>query len=120
MTLLALAGCDPPGVGARAHGFYEASPPVIRALSAYYADRGHYPERLDELVPRYLPRLPSRRDAGMYTLFDLRGDRETPAFKDEPRPSNSYELRFEYAGPGFNYCTYAPTMPTRWHCGGYY
>lgn len=33
--------------------------PVVAALKAYHADYGEYPNELDELVPTYLPQLPS-------------------------------------------------------------
>jgi hypothetical protein len=37
---------------------------VIAAVERYHADHGDYPHRLDALVPRYLPRVPSAK----YTL----------------------------------------------------
>jgi hypothetical protein len=119
-TLLALTGCYAPGVGPRAHGFYSVSPPVMLALSAYYADHDRYPKTLDELVPRYLPRVPTQWDAGTRTLIGWSSLRKSPAFKYERLLARGYVLRFEYAGPGFNVCTYSPTEPSKWDCGGYY
>jgi hypothetical protein len=32
---------------------------IVQALNRYYKDTGHYPDRLDGLVPRYLDRIPA-------------------------------------------------------------
>jgi hypothetical protein len=37
----------------------KAAQPVIDALAAYRAERGVYPDKLDELVPKYLAKLPA-------------------------------------------------------------
>ena len=46
-------GEDPSGVEAR-----DKAQPVLAALVKYQKDRGEYPSSLQELAPKYLPRIP--------------------------------------------------------------
>lgn len=47
---------------------------VIEAVDAYRAQRGHNPERLQDLVPAYLPTLPQPRVLPGRCVYHLRRD----------------------------------------------
>ena len=50
---------------------------IIKAVNTYYADKGHYPEKLDQLIPIYLesiPRCAYRMTASEYRYFSDPGD----------------------------------------------
>jgi hypothetical protein len=50
---------------------------VIKAVNAYYADNGHYPENLNQLIPTYLESIPSsayRMMHGEFRYFSNQGD----------------------------------------------
>ena len=107
-ALIALTACklftaEPPGVGEKAERGYAALEPVTKALEQYQADTGTYPESLDELVPGYLPSVPTEvnDESIQYT-----------------KTSESYSLAFHYIGPGMNTCTFTPE--TKWQCSGAY
>jgi len=109
-ALVAVAGCPAPGRGAAATSGYLACDPIIRALADYHDARGRYPVRLDELVPRYLARVPTAAaDAPMLLSIEY-----------EACPPDGYRLQFRYAGPGMNRCAYEPGPDAGWACGGYY
>jgi hypothetical protein len=67
---------------------------VVFALEGYHRAEGRYPERLDDLVPRWLPRVPThpqvrepwkyQRVAGGYTLHNTES-REEPIARAAPR-----------------------------------
>ena len=92
---------EPPGVGERAEKGYAASEAVIAALEQYRDDHGAYPEKLEELVPDYLPSAPSKTDELDFS-FSSTGE--------------SYRFSFHYLGPGMNTCTYTPVE--KWDCSG--
>ena len=56
-----LSGCNPyhDNMRARHRTVAKALMPVVHALEAYYADHSRYPEKLQELIPNYLPKMPS-------------------------------------------------------------
>lgn len=115
LAALSLAACDtlawrfseifspPPGEGRKAERGYAAAAPVIDALAAYHAGRQDYPVSLDELVPDYLPAIPQPEEMPPLSYV---------------RTEQSYELAFQYVGPGMNRCTYTPEA--KWDCMGYY
>ena len=94
---------EPPGVGEKAELGYAALDPVIKGLEQYQANQGVYPETLDELVPDYLPSVPTEvnNESIQYTKTD-----------------ESFSLVFHYIGPGMNTCTYTPE--SNWKCSGAY
>lgn len=71
-------GEDPNGVEAR-----NAARPVLAALVKYRKERGEYPSSLQELAPRYLPRIPF--DPG------LRYDRDSASVEFAYFPSWPYQ-----------------------------
>lgn len=103
LTACKLFAAEPPGVGEKAERGYATLDPVIKALEQYQADTGTYPDALDELVPDYLPSVPTEvnDESILYT-----------------KTSASYSLAFHYIGPGMNSCTYTPE--TKWQCSGAY
>jgi hypothetical protein len=116
VTLLTIAFCagtgyflsknvfgPPPGEGPKAETGYKALAPIIEALERYKANHNSYPEKLDTLVPDYLPDLSVEPEDFQFTY----------QIEDQ-----SYKLRFNYVGPGMNICTYKPE--TGWDCFGYY
>jgi hypothetical protein len=95
---------DAPGVGAKAEKGYQTCAPLISALADYKAKNGTYPQKLDELVPTFLPESAPVLVDGMTVDYGL--------------TTASYQLKFHYAGPGMNTCKYAPE--SGWHCSGFY
>ena len=108
-VFLVVAACglfptpEPPCVGEKAERGYAALDPVIKGLEQYQANQGVYPETLDELVPDYLPSVPTEvnNESIQYTKTD-----------------KSFSLAFHYIGPGMNTCTYTPE--SNWKCSGAY
>jgi len=50
---------------------------VIKAVNTYYADNGHYPENLNQLIPSYLESIPSsayRMSDNKFRYFSNQGD----------------------------------------------
>lgn len=94
---------DPPGEGQKAEAGYKACAPIIEALESYEAEHNAYPEKLDALVPGYLPEDSIKPED---FLFDYQ------------ITDTSYKLVFRYTGPGMNICTYTPE--TGWDCFGYW
>ena len=109
LSLLYISTCGTPsGRGVRAESWYERTEPVITALDRYHAERGAYPDSLQELVPRYLTA--TALSALKFGLDDGL----------EYRPGNAdYRLEFHYSGPGMNTCRY-DLRSKRWRCFGYY
>lgn len=108
VAILALTACklftvDPPGVGEKAELGYAVCDPIISALDQYKADKGEYPESLDELLPDYLSSVPT--EVNNEPIYYKKVDR-------------SFTLSFHYIGPGTNTCTYTPE--DKWHCSGAY
>jgi hypothetical protein len=106
ILVLLLSGCvggPPPGEGEKAERGYEQAQPIIVALEQWHTKNGIYPQSLEVLVPAYFNTLPVPNKNYGYTY----------------RQSNkSYELRFNYTGPGMNICSYSPLK--RWECIGYF
>ena len=100
---IAIPTDEPPGVGERAEKGYAASEPVIAALEMYHAEHGSYPEKLADLVPAYLPAIPTKTDELDFSYFST-GD--------------NYSFSFHYLGPGMNTCKYTPE--DKWKCSGAY
>ena len=107
VVVVVLAACPPPGQGPAARNGYNACGPAIGALAAYHAEHGTYPVRLEDLVPRYLMRVPTKDGSRLESI------------RYELKSSEGYFLQFRYVGPGMNYCDYSPTS-AKWKCGGYY
>jgi hypothetical protein len=70
---------------------------IIEALDKYRSDQGHYPEHLDELVPKYLDSIPY---TGLiaYPRFDYWKDRH-----DQEVAPGEYELRIFCPSGGINF-----------------
>lgn len=108
IVILILTACkfftpEPPGVGEKAEYGYAALDPIIKALEQYRADKGAYPEAIEELSPEYLSEIPTE-------------------VNDQPisytKAGKSFSVTFHYTGPGMNTCTYTPE--NKWHCSGAY
>lgn len=95
---------EPPGVGEKAEKGYAASQPVITALESYKLDHGSYPDTLIELVPDYLPSVPTKNEE-LDFYYSSTGD--------------DYQFSFYYLGPGMNACTYT-SKAKDWDCSGAY
>lgn len=59
--------------------------PLLSAIKTYRTDNGRYPDRLEALVPRYLPEIPGTGAVG-YPRFEYRLPNDNALFR-------SYELR---------------------------
>ena len=98
---LIFLGCHlygpPPAKGPKAEKFYEEAAPIISALELYKNERGSYPESLDDLIPKYIPEMPSRN---FFYVIE----------------KDTYILAFKYEGPGVNSCAYSPGKG--WDCTG--
>ena len=109
LSLVLLAACPAPGEGPKAQRGEARAEPVIRALAAYRAARGAYPDSLSMLLPAFLAdsalRVPDRAQE-RYPL-------------EYERTASGYVLTFRYVGPGMNHCSYRPERP-RWECRGYF
>ncbi len=108
ITCLTFAACslftpEPPGVGEKAERGYAALDPVIKALEQYHADKGTYPETLEELAPDYISSTPTEVNDESINYA---------------RSGESYSLAFHYIDPGMNTCTYTPE--NQWQCSGAY
>ena len=110
-----LAGCLGPGVGCgvRAETGYRTATPIIAALERYRRDRGHYPERQEELIPRYLPGAEAFRGSSHGKRVEIGYQRES---------DGAYSLSIAYVS-GFpssmNTCAFH-SKTGRWECRGYY
>lgn len=61
LTLVSLCGCGPLQSDAPKHKVDEAKKEVERIAEAahrFHADEGRFPDKLDELAPKYLPEIP--------------------------------------------------------------
>lgn len=106
LALLSLSACifgPPPGEGSKAERGYAAAAPVIEALEAYHTAQQTYPATLDELAPDYLAAIP-QPEAMPPLTYEL--------------TEQSYQLAFEYVGPGMNRCVYTPEE--EWDCMGFF
>jgi hypothetical protein len=113
-----LTGCWTPG---EADAGYYAAKRVIPALEKFHHDRGEYPERLDELVPQYLP---DRRDLlwkGRLQPLNAPGHNETVEERalEYSREGDAYTLGFSYSSFGMNLFTY-DSRTRMWRESGYY
>jgi hypothetical protein len=77
--------------------------PVISALERYKAAKGHYPQKLAELVPEFVPSVPGDEVVGTTWSYAPKG--------------NSFELGFMYVVFGVNECVYQPAEG-KWQCSG--
>jgi hypothetical protein len=89
----------PPGEGPNADAGKRAATVVLRTLENYRGERGHYPEDLADLVPKYLSKLP-RLSNGVPFEYERLG--------------SSYELTFNYTNPLPVHCTFRPDG--KWSC----
>lgn len=106
---LLLGGCvlaPPPGKGSQAEQGYAAAAPIIQSLKYFRANRGAYPDALDELVPDYLPSEPM-------LLVSVKDPSRPFGYR---RVDDGYELEFDDTGSGSSRCVYRPA--TDWHCVG--
>jgi hypothetical protein len=111
-TLSLLASCDAPGEGQKAQAGKALGSSVATALEHFMAEKGHYPETLPELHPKYLTFVP--KESG-------HGDTEGTLFSYAKQLDGSYRLSFSYFGPGANECFLeAPRQPLLWVCRGHY
>ena len=108
LAALFLCACPAPGKGPRAERGFERARPVIEALDRYRAERGAYPDRLEQLVPEFLPAAALAVPRAAKEGYPL----------EYARQDSTYRLTFRYVGPGMNHCQYQPGA--RWRCGGYF
>jgi hypothetical protein len=107
LWLLFLTMCGtPPGKGVRAESWYERTAPIVAGLDSYHADRGAYPDSLQELVPKYLA-------ASALSVIKFSSSDGLEYRTD----STGFRLEFHYAGPRLNTCTYN-LRSKRWDCAG--
>lgn len=99
------ASCHAPEQGAATASGYRACEPIISALADYHAAQGKYPARLEELVPRYLERVPGPVDIPLLSSIEY-----------EALGVDNYHLEFRYGG--VNYCGYRPGPDAGWACSG--
>jgi len=96
-----LHGCGiygpPPGEGRMAESYYKKAEPIISALSEYFLKYQAYPEDLYSLSPEFIDEIDWPQN-----MYEGSG--------------NSYELWFNYQGPGMNTCIYEPGKD--WKCSG--
>ncbi len=104
-ALLLLAGCEKPGEGRKAQTGYAVAQPVQEALEAHRQQTGSYPEALSALPAAALARATAEASQVEFSYRSLEN-------------GSSYELRFQYTGPGMNICTIRPG--DAWACHGYY
>jgi type II secretory pathway pseudopilin PulG len=101
---LFISGCAtwPAGEDPKGKQLKEAAAPVIRALQQYRQQNGHYPEKLEDLVPIFLSQLPDK-----------------PGLWYNPKDKR---VLFNYSPtwpePGEVTCSTALENPS-WACGGY-
>jgi len=119
---LCMTSCQsPPGEGWKAESGFRHAAPVVAALERFRQDRGTYPTELEDLVPTYLSSdkllLPPPLHAGIQRIRSTAS--RNPRMFSYDQEGNGYTLRFEYEGPGRNYCIYDSQVKT-WHSGGYY
>lgn len=89
------------------HHFEQATERAARihlALAAFRTDQGACPESLEQLVPHYLPEIPS---SGV-------GPDEDFAFRFEPDPMLETCGRLGFDSVGFTWCV---ESRGQWHCG---
>jgi len=112
LGIVLIAGCATPGKGQKAESGYALLEPVIRALDKFYEKNGAYPEKLQELVPKYVSKVPESFDDWPIVYF-----RETPRSAEVTSVKYpGYLLSFKYTGPGMNQCFFRPGE--QWDCSG--
>ena len=101
---------DAPGEGKSAEVGRARGEVIIRALDAFHRNSSHYPQSLSELAPTYI------------STSELANLETKPiwSFRYEAKGPDSYELSFEYHGPGVNACTHQPRHTRPWECYGWY
>ena len=104
-----LAACQTPPFGrppAEEEAGYRNAAPVISAIDAYRHDHGHYPARLQLLVPRYLPRV-HQIDASRSW------EDQTNKFQYYPE-ANRYSLDFTYYGSHESHLMCYDSIKQKW------
>ena len=71
--------------------------PIVAALKSYRIDNGNYPDKLPQLVPEYVPSLPTTGLIG-YPQFTYRN-----GYNDIVAVPDSYELRINCTSGGINF-----------------
>lgn len=104
--LIILSGCCSPIECKPAKTGFIIYKPITEAIDKYKIDNNSYPQNLSELVPKYINGIP--RAEG----------KRVPSPVEYENQGISYTLKFNYTGPGFNWCTYTPEK--NWQCGGAY
>jgi hypothetical protein len=112
VSALSLCGCTlitgpQPGEGSRDRETRRKTEPVIAALERFHRERGHYPAKIQELVPRYLA---DQRDLGIGSF-------------NYSKQGSEYILMYDYVSGfalhrGVNQCVYY-SKKKKWVCGGY-
>jgi hypothetical protein len=120
---LCLVSCvaPPPGEGWKARTGFSHAVPIITALEKFHREQGHYPKKLEELVPVYLSSeqllLPRPLGGGIERIGpDASYNPNIYAYDED---GNSYTLNFSYEGPGINRCFY-DSKDGKWYCSGHY
>ena len=94
-----------PGENSKDRDLMRRAEPVIAALDKFHAAHGHYPRKLDELVPQYIA---DRAALAPYRYGVWKGE---------------YSLDFSYVTGMLGFqsitqCVYDPRKK-KWSCGGY-
>jgi|SRR5262245_4061642 len=98
----------PPGVGAVARAAEHRADAVANALTAYRASSGRYPSSLELLIPASL---------GDTVLPRFRTVIGSPLRYQTDSAKQSFQLDFQYFGPGSNHCSRTHSSVT-WECSG--
>lgn len=98
-------GSEKPGEGKLAESGKTLGNNVVKALEKYHDDNKDFPMSLQNLVPKYLDKLPQDKDL----KFNY-------SYKNVEK---SYVLEFEYSGSGMGIyeCDYTPETK-KWICTG--
>jgi len=116
-----------PGKGRKARAGFRAAAPVILALERFHKSHGQYPATLDELVPTYLPDTTALLVRGKVKPLHSPHAAATASPQGNSllgvfwyhQTGDTYDLSFQYTGPGMNSCSYDPKTKT-WLSSGYY
>jgi hypothetical protein len=81
----------------KAEKFYEEAALIVSALELYKNERGSYPASIDDLIPKYILKMPNLK---FYYVTE----------------NDTYIFVFKYEGPGVNSCKYSPGKG--WDCTG--
>jgi hypothetical protein len=86
----------------RVRASQQAGDEIIKGLAAYHADKGKYPNEIDELVPKYLIAIPRPRAGDKKWRYRTTGD------------DAGFELSFAFDDGEYPICCYY-SEDAKWH-----